>query len=259
MGKNNVFTIKNYNMKYNPYTLLGKTILITGASSGIGKTTAIECSKMGAKVIISARNEERLKETLSQLEGEGHQMILADLSSDDDIDALVSQLPELDGVVNNAGFTQMRPILQIKEDVFKEIMQVNTYAPIMLTQKIIKKKKLNQGSIVFTSSMAALKSSAANSMYGCSKAAISIFMKNAAQEFAAKQIRVNAICPSMVETEIMKDDMFSEDQIAASKASYPLGRWGKPEEIAWAIIFLLSDASQWITGTNLIIDGGRTA
>ena len=246
-------------MNYNPYSLKGKVILITGASSGIGRSTAIECSKMGAKVIITARNEERLKETLSQLEGEGHQMILADLSLNEDIDALVSQLPVLDGVVNNAGFTKMRPVLQINEQVFKEIMQVNTYAPIMLTQKIIKKKKLKQGSIVFTSSMAALKSSPANSMYGCSKAAISIFVKNAAQEFASKQIRVNAVCPSMVDTDIMKDDMLSMEQIAANKASYPLGRWGKPEEIAWAIIYFLSDASQWITGVNLVIDGGKTA
>lgn len=246
-------------MSYNPYDLTGKIILITGASSGIGRSTAIECSRLGAKVIITARNEERLKETFSQLEGEGHQMILADLSSNDDIDAIVSQLPEIDGLVNNAGFTKMRPILQINEQVFKDIMQVNTFAPIMLTQKIIKKKKLRQGSIVFTSSMAAIKSSPANSMYGCSKAAISNFVKNAARDFASKQIRVNAVCPSMVETEIMKDDMLSDEQIAASKASYPLGRWGKPEEIAWAIIYLLSDATKWITGINLIIDGGRTA
>ena len=246
-------------MNYNPYSLEGKAILVTGASSGIGRSTAIECSKMGAKVIITAHNEERLKETLSQMEGEGHQIIIADLSSNEDIDALIAQLPVLDGVVNNAGFTKMRPILQINEQVFKDIMQVNTFAPILLTQKILKKKKLVKGSIVFTSSTAALKSSPANAMYGVSKAAISNFVRNAAQEFAAKQIRVNAVCPSMVETEIMRDNMLSEDQIAASKASYPLGRWGEPEEVAWAIIYFLSDASQWITGTQLIIDGGRTA
>lgn len=247
-------------MSYNPYDLTNKVILITGASSGIGRSTAIECSKLGAKVIITARNEERLKETLSQLEGDGHQMILADLSSNEDIDSLVSQLPQIDGLVNNAGFTKMRPILQIKEDVFKEIMQVNTFAPIMLTQKIIKNKKLKQGgSIVFTSSTAALKGGTANSMYACSKAAISIFMKDAAKEFASKKIRVNAVCPAMVETSIMSDNMLSEDQINASKAANPLGRWGRPEEIAWAIAFLLSDATQWITGTNMVIDGGKTA
>lgn len=234
-------------------------MLVTGASSGIGRSTAIECSKMGASVIITARNEDRLRETLSLMEGDNNQMILADLSSNEDIDALVAQIPEIDGLVNNAGFTKMRPILQVNEQVFKDIMQVNAFAPIMLTQKVIKKKKLIQGSIIFTSSMAALKSSPANSMYGCSKAAVSNFVRNAAQEFASKKIRVNAVCPSMVETEIMKDNMLSEEQISASKASYPLGRWGKPEEIAWAIIFFLSDASQWITGTNMIIDGGRTA
>lgn len=246
-------------MNYNPFSLEGKTILVTGASSGIGRATAIECSKLGAKVIITARNVERLNDTLSQLEGEGHNIIVADLSLSEDIDALVAQLPVLDGVVNNAGFTKMRPILQINEQVFKDIMQVNTFAPILLTQKILKKKKIKEGgSIVFTSSTAIFRGGVANSMYACSKAAISIFMKNAAREFAPKRIRFNAICPSMVETEILRDDMLSEEQIQANKAAYPLGRWGKPEEIAWAMIYLLSDATQWITGTNMVVDGGRT-
>ena len=248
-------------MSYNPYSLEGKTILVTGASSGIGRSTAIECSKLGARVMITARNEDRLKETLSLMEGEGHEMIMADLSSPEDIDSLVMQLPELDGVVNNAGFTKMRPILQINEQVFKVIMQVNTFAPIMLTQKIIKKKKIkNGGSIVFTSSTASMRAGTANSMYACSKAAISIFAKNAAKEFASRQIRVNTVCPSMVETAILtNDNMISEEQIAASKASYPLGRWGRPEEVAWAIIYFLSDASQWVSGTSIILDGGKNA
>lgn len=247
-------------MNYNPYSLKDKTILITGASSGIGRSTAIECSKMGAKVIVTARNVERLKETLSQLEGEGHQMIIADLSINDDINALASQLPELDGIVNNAGFTKMRPIMQIKENVFMDLLQVNTLAPIMLTQKILKKKKLKDGgSIVFISSTASFRAGTANSMYGCCKAAISNFVKNAAKEFAPKKIRVNAVCPSMVETAILNEDnMLSKEQIKASKESYPLGRWGKPEEIAWAVIYFLSDASQWTTGTNMVLDGGRS-
>ena len=248
-------------MNYNPFTLEGKTVLVTGASSGIGRSTAIECSKMGARVIITARNEQRLNETLAQMEGDGHQMIKADLSSNEELDSLVAQLPVLDGLVNNAGFTKMRPILQINELVFKDIMQVNTFAPIMLTQKILKKKKIrNGGSIVFTSSTASMRAGNANSMYACSKAAISIFARNAAKEFAPKLIRVNTVCPSMVETAIMtSDNMMSEEQIAASKASYPLGRWGKPEEVAWAIIYFLSDASQWVSGTNIILDGGRSA
>lgn len=248
-------------MSYNPYSLEGKTILVTGASSGIGQSTAIECSKLGARVVITARNKDRLNETLSLMQGDGHEMIIADLLSAEDIDSLVMQLPELDGVVNNAGFTKMRPILQINEQVFKDIMQVNTFAPIMLTQKILKKKKIkNGGSIVFTSSTASMRAGTANSMYACSKAAISIFAKNAAKEFASKQIRVNTVCPSMVETAILaSDNMISEEQIVASKASYPLGRWGKPEEVAWAIIYFLSDASQWVSGTSIILDGGKNA
>lgn len=248
-------------MNYNPYTLEDKTILVTGASSGIGRSTAIECSRLGARVMVTARNEERLRETLSLMEGDGHDMIIADLSSNEEIDSLVMQLPVLDGVVNNAGFTKMRPILLINEQAFKDIMQVNTFAPIMLTQKILRKKKLkNGGSIVFTSSTAAMRAGNANSMYACSKAAISIFAKNAAKEFANRQIRVNTVCPSMVETAILSsDNMLSEEQISADKASFPLGRWGKPEEVAWAIIYFLSDASQWVSGTSLILDGGRSA
>lgn len=247
-------------MSYNPFTLEGKTILVTGASSGIGRSTAIECSKLGARVLITARNEERLKETLSLMAGEGHELFLADLSINEDIDSLVEQIPVLDGLVNNAGFNKMRPILQINEQVFKDLMQINTFAPILLTQRILKKKKLNNGgSIVFTSSTASFRAGVGNSMYACSKAAISAFMKYAAKELASKQIRSNTVCPSMVETDILRDNMVSEEQIAANKASYPLGRWGRPEEVAWAIIYFLSDASQWVSGTSIILDGGKSA
>ena len=243
---------------YNPYSLEGKTILVTGASSGIGRATAIECSKMGAKVIITARNEIRLKKTLDSLYGEGHSMIPCDLSCDSDLDNLVSELPELQGLVNNAGYTQLLPVNFIKVDAFEKLLKVNTISPICLLQKALKKKKIKGGaSVVFTSSLAGLGyTTPGNSMYTASKGAISSFIKNAAIELASKQIRVNAVCPGMVNTGILDNGTVTQEQLDLDMKNYPLGRYGKPEEIAWQIINLLSDASKWITGTNVIIDGG---
>lgn len=243
---------------YNPYTLAGKTILVTGASSGIGRATAIECSRLGALVIVTARNEKRLKDTFDALEGEGHHMLICDISNDADIDNLVALLPEIQGVVNNAGFTQLLPVNFIKADVFEQLLRVNTVAPICLMQKLLKKKKLKAGaSIVFTSSLAGLGyTTPGNSMYTASKGAISSFIKNAAIELASKQIRVNAVCPGMVNTSILDCGTVTKEQLQADMKNYPLGRYGEPNEIAWQIINLLSDASKWITGTNVIIDGG---
>ena len=243
---------------YNPYSLEGKTILVTGASSGIGRATAIECSKMGAKVIITARNEIRLKKTLDSLYGEGHSMIPCDLSCDSDLDNLMSELPEIQGLVNNAGYTQLLPVNFIKVDAFEKLLKVNTISPICLLQKALKKKKIKgEASVVFTSSLAGLGyTTPGNSMYTASKGAISSFIKNAAIELASKQIRVNAVCPGMVNTGILDNGTVTQEQLDLDMKNYPLGRYGKPEEIAWQIINLLSDASKWITGTNVIIDGG---
>jgi len=243
---------------YNPYSLEGKIILVTGASSGIGRTTAIECSKMGAKMVITARNEERLKETLAALEGEGHQMLLADLGNEEDLDKLVNELPKLDGIVNNAGFTKTLPLQFVKREQLLEVLNVNTVAPILLLHKALKKKLLNnESSIVFTSSIAGLGLTApGNSMYTSSKGAISAYMKNAALELSSKKIRVNAVCPGMVNTGILELGTVTAAQLEEDEKKYPLGRYGEPRDIALAIIYLLSNASAWVTGTNLIIDGG---
>lgn len=243
---------------YNPYSLEGKTILVTGASSGIGRASAIECSKLGARVVITARNEERLKETLSAMEGDNHLVIPCDLSDEASIDNLVEELPEIQGLLNNAGFTKILPIQFISSEDLTSILGVNTVAPILLLQKLLKKKKLKKGaSVVFTSSMAGIGfSSVGNSMYAASKGAISAFIRCAAKELAPKGIRVNAVCPAMVDTGILSAGTISSEQLEENKKRYPLGRFGKPEEIAWAIIYLLSDASAWVTGDNLILDGG---
>jgi NAD(P)-dependent dehydrogenase (short-subunit alcohol dehydrogenase family) len=245
---------------YNPFSLEGKKILITGASSGIGKATAIECSKMGAQVIITGRNEDRLKQTFEALEGCGHSYIIADLTNNSDLSDLIDVLPILDGCVNNAGITKNIPIQFIKEETLNEVLAVNTIAPILLTQKIIKTKKITNGaSLVFTSSISGVYCSAvAASLYSASKGAINGFIKGIALDLAPKQIRVNTVNPGMIDTDIFGEGVISKEQLDMDKLKYPLKRYGKPEEVAYAIIYLLSDASKWITGSNLVIDGGYT-
>lgn len=245
---------------FNPYTLEGKTVLITGASSGIGKAAAINCSKMGAKVIITARNEERLMQTLSELDGEGHSALIGDLNIESDIDRIVQELPEIQGLVSNAGFTKILPVQFLNSEDVRDIFQVNTFAPMLLLQKLLKKKKLRKGaSVVFTSSVAGLGcSTVGNSMYTATKGAISAFIRCAALELASKNIRVNAVCPGMIDTGILDSGTVTKEQLEEDMKNYPLGRFGQPEDVAFAMIYLLSDASSWVTGDNLVIDGGLT-
>ena len=245
---------------YNPFSLKGKTILVTGASSGIGKATAIECSKLGANVVITGRNEQRLHETLKMLEGEQNLMIVADLSNEESLANLVGQCPSLDGLVNNAGSTIMTPTQFISRDKLMQVLEVNTIAPILLTQMLLKKKKLGKGcSIVVTDSISGVKiASPGNVLYSTSKSAINGFVKNAALDLAGKNIRVNAVCPGMIATHIVDDGSVTAEDIAEDMKKYPLKRYGKPEEVAFAIIYLLSDASAFTTGASLVIDCGFT-
>jgi len=246
---------------HNPFTLTDKTIFITGASSGIGRTTAIECSGLGARLIISGRNEDKLKETFSMLNGEGHEFRLTDLSDAQNITGLIESIPQIDGLVSNAGMAKLSPIRFIKEEDLRQILDVNSIAPVLLTKQLVKSKKLkNPSSIVFTSSIAGMYSSTVgNSMYSASKAALNGFMKNAAVELAPKGIRCNTVNPGFIQTSMVDFSILEENEIEKLKNSYPLNRFGKPEDVAFAIIYLLSDASSWVTGTSLIIDGGFTA
>lgn len=246
---------------YNPYQLTDKVVLVTGASSGIGRATAVECSKLGAKVIITARNESRLKETFDALDGDGHQMVLADLNESAQIEQLIDQLPKIDGFSCNAGIANTQPIAFYKETEIENVFKTNTFSMMLLTKFLVKKKKLNKGaSIVYTASVGNVFSAGvANGIYGASKCAIDGFMRTAALELAPKGIRCNSVNPGMVETAIMDTNArITAEQFEEDKKKYPLGRYGKPEDIAWAIIYLLSDASSWMTGTALKIDGGHT-
>ena len=246
-------------MSYNPFTLEGKTILITGASSGIGRATAIECANLVAKVVITGRNAERLQETYDQLEGEGHIQILADLTAEEDMDRLTAEVPSLDGIVNNAGITttKPKPIPFIKNDDLQRVFDINTFAPVMLVKWLLKKKKVNKNaSIVVTSSVASMTYAPGNTIYGMTKSAVASFTKYCALEMSDKNVRVNSIHPGMVETEMTRSLSFSNEEIEADKAKYFGKRYAEPNEIAWAIVYLLSDASAMVTGSELVIDGG---
>lgn len=245
---------------YNPFSLVNKTIFITGASSGIGRATAIECSKLGAKVIITGRNKERLNDTFLQLEGDIHMQLIADLNNNEEVNKLIDLLPQIDGCVQNAGIIKSTLTPFITEANLNEVLQINTITPIIMIQSIIKKKKLQKNaSIVFTSSISGNNiASLGNVMYSTSKAAINGFVKNAALDLASKKIRVNTVTPGMIKTDIYNNGVISEAQLKEDEKNYPLKRYGEPEEVAFAIIYLLSDASSWVTGTNLLIDGGYT-
>lgn len=244
---------------YNPFSLSGKTILVTGASSGIGRATAIECSKMGATVILTARNEEHLKATLNEMEGNGHCYILADLTNEEQMLALCTKIPVLDGAVLNAGIVGLTPIQAITAAKLEQMQRVNLNAPILLTRQLIKHKKLaNNASLVFIASAAGVyRTSVGNAIYATTKCGLDAFMRTAALELAGKSIRCNSVNPAMIETEAI-----SAVQDAAMKekdlTNYPLRRYGKPEEVAQAAVYLLSDATKWMTGTALKLDGGRT-
>jgi NAD(P)-dependent dehydrogenase (short-subunit alcohol dehydrogenase family) len=246
-------------MSYNPFSLVGKTILVTGASSGIGRATAIECAKLGVNVIITGRNEKRLQDTFEQLESIGtHMQILGDLTIADDMDKMISALPKLDGLVNNAGVSFTKPIGFIKKEDLQYVYETNLYAPILLTNNLLKAKKLaKNGSVVFVSSAASFGCSNANSIYGTAKASLASFMHYCNKEITpVKRIRFNAIHPGMVQTELVENLTFTAEELEKDMKRYPMGRYGTPQDIAFSIIYLLSDASSWVTGTSLIIDGG---
>jgi len=245
---------------YNPFSLENKTILVTGASSGIGRAIAIECSKMRASVIITGRNEERLKETHSRMEGNQPDYIIADLSNSDDIQNLCKSIISLNGLVNCAGLTKVLPFPFAERKDFEKVMEVNFFAPSELSRLLVKSKKIQKGaSIVFISSVSGVYcSSVAGSIYSSSKGAINGLAKAMALDLAPKGIRVNCVNPGMIDTNIFSEGKITQEQLNEDMKRYPLKRYGKPEEVAYAVIYLLSDAAEWITGSNLLIDGGYT-
>lgn len=246
-------------MIYNPFSLSGKTILITGASSGIGRKTAIECSKMGAKLIINGRNELRLNETLNELHGAGHTAFVGDLTDDDSIASLIDILPDIDGAFFCAGVTDTTLTKFVDYNKINRVFGINIIAPMLLTKWLVKKKKINNNaSLVYMSSMGAEEVTIGLGIYAASKGAVNSFMKSVANELSSKKIRANSIMPMMVQTELVDNiSVLTKEQLEKDAKKYPLG-YGKPEDVAFAAIYLLSDASKWITGSIIKMDGGST-
>ena len=244
-------------MEYNPFTLKGKTILVTGASSGIGQATAVECAQMGAEVVITGRDTERLQAT-ADLVGTPKALIAADLTNQEDVERLVAALPLLDGAVLCAGNSTTLPLQFGSREKFDEMFNVNFFAPVELLRLMYKKKVLQKGaSVVLIASIGGTHSfMPGNGVYGASKAALNSLMKYAAREYASRKIRVNSICPGMVDTPLIHRGTITEEQLVEDAKRYPLGRYGKPDDIANGAVYLLSDASSWLTGHDLVIDGG---
>lgn len=249
---------------YNPFSLAGKTILVTGASSGIGRATAVECAKMGATLILTARNEQRLQETLGLMPAGQHSIIPAELGSEAAAKTLVAQLPvetQLDGVVHCAGVSGLFLSAFLKEETAWDTLNTNLLTPIFINKHLQKKRKFAPGaSVVFLSSVAAYHPNIGQTIYSASKNGVIAAMKTLAREMFAKGLRANAICPAMVETPMTAPETqgLCAEQLEADKKKHFLGRYGKPEEVAQMAVYLLSDATRWVTGSVFQIDGGYT-
>lgn len=241
-----------------PFHLDNKTVLVTGASSGIGRQIAISCSAMGATVVITGRDKERLNETYTQLKGKGHIQLTCELLNEEERTKFAETIPALDGVVHCAGIVSPTPTKYIEEKHIRQVMGTNFELAVLLTGRLMRSKKINHNaSFVFMSSISAHYPYNGGSLYTASKAAIEAYSKNLAFENYTRGIRSNCLSPAMVDTPIYEQTKVG--MYGATPDSYPnlypLGI-GKPEDVANAAIFLLSEASKWITGTNMLLDGG---
>lgn len=242
---------------FNPFSLEGKTILVTGASSGIGRGIAVTCSKMGAKVIINGRNSSKLQDTLSQMAGGNGEIMVGDLTDAGYLESLVASLPKLDGIVHCAGIGQRIPCKDLQIENVNQVMDVNFKAPVMLQAELLRQRKINKGgSIVFIASIASWSPSMGNAVYSASKGAVVSYANCLALELAPRGIRVNCISPAMVWTDLILKDGIDEEQLKEDEIRYPLKRYGQPEDIAYLAVYMLSDASTWMTSSNVKISGG---
>jgi NAD(P)-dependent dehydrogenase (short-subunit alcohol dehydrogenase family) len=242
---------------FNPFSLEGKTIMVTGASSGIGRGIAITCSKMGAKVIINGRNITKLQETCSLMVDDSATIVSGDLTDAETLKSIVEALPKLDGLVHCAGLGQRLPCKDVESNKVDEVMNINFKAPVMLQAEVLRQKKLNKAaSIVFVASIASWSPSFGNSIYSASKGAIISYANCLALELAPRKIRVNCISPAMVWTDLIQNDAIDIEQLREDEQTYPLKRYGTPDDIANLAVYMLSDASTWMTGSNVKISGG---
>lgn len=242
------------------FTLNGKRILVTGASSGIGYATCLLINSLGGNFIGVSRRQDKLKELLSASENDANSIISADITKDGDIEQIIKTVSNLDGIVHSAGIAVRLPLKFYKKEVLDQTRAVNYDSIVLLVNGLLKQKKLNKrSSIVLVSSIAGLFGSKGNGIYAGTKGALIAIAKVWASELASSGIRVNAVAPGMVKTDIAMAavETLSAETIAEDEKKYPLG-YGNPIDVAAPIAFLLSEASKWITGEVLITDGGRT-
>ena len=246
-------------MMNNPFSLEGKTVLVTGSSSNIGRKIAIRCAEIGAKVIVVARDMDRMKATVGELVGEGHKYYAVDLLNVDSIAHLVEALPMLDGVVLCAARFDSTPVKNIRRELVQDMFNTNSFANFDIIQKLLKKKKINKGgSVVFISSVASMRPYKANSIYSATKGAINSFAKVLALEVGSQKIRVNCLHPGIVRREEgIREGALTAEQQRQEMEKFPLGM-GETDDIAYASVYLLSDVAKWVTGIDLIVDGGQS-
>lgn len=250
-----------------PFHLNNRLIIVTGASSGIGRQTAISCSKMGAILVLIGRNTTRLQETLSQMENqEKHIVLEMDFLQSDtlekSIDEIIASHGRVDGFLHAAGISPIIPLRALSQKKMDEAFQVNVFTGIHLAKIISKASRINEqgGSFVFISSVMAMVGSPGRTLYSMTKGALVSGARSMAVELAPRNIRVNCISPGVVETPMSGKSDYSQDSESLQKVieMHPLGL-GNVSDVANASIYLLSDASRWVTGTNLVIDGGYTS
>lgn len=241
----------------NKFKLDNRTILITGASSGIGRACAVEASAMGASCILVGRNKLELQKTKDLCVNKSL-VIVANLTDESEIKKIVSEIPQIDGLVHCAGIISPRPIKFLKSENIKEVFDINFNAPVLLTSSLLQGNKIaNEASIVFISSISSQFPYFGGSVYVSSKAALEAFSKTLAIEVASKKIRSNVLLPGLVKTQMLEKtkQAAGDENFALYESKYPLG-FGQPDDVANAVCFLLSYEAKWITGSELKMDGG---
>ena len=240
------------------FSLQGKHILVTGASSGMGKVFSQMIASQGAQVSLLARDLSRLEQTRLSLAGNGHQTIVCDLTDENQLKEAVSVINAVDGIVFCAGINEFVPVKFIKQEKIDRMFQTNYFSQLLLLQMLLKKKQVNKGaSVVFISSVSSQLGVPGTLLYASSKGAINSAVRVLASELSGQGIRVNAICPGIVKTEMLSGTNIDEGTFIKQEEQYPLGL-GTPEDVGYAVLFHLSDASRWLTGQCMVLDGGFT-
>jgi NAD(P)-dependent dehydrogenase (short-subunit alcohol dehydrogenase family) len=245
----------------NKFSLENKIILVSGATSGIGLELCKQIVANGGNFIGLGRNTSVLQQYIDENNLNKSKAVVADLTNEESILASLENVEKIDGYVHSAGIVQNNPIQFFNKELYDQIRTVNLDSSLIILSQLLKKKKFNKpASVVFVSSISGMYGMKGNGIYGITKSSLNIMAKTYANELAGKKIRVNAVAPGMVNTQITLDanDFLSEEVINEDKKKYPLG-YGEPEDVALPIVFLLSDASKWITGQVMVLDGGRTA